>query len=62
MSMSACEGIREMSALSSSKQVVGSEGGIAGLVKCMGRDKAEVRAAATRTLATLITDAPANCK
>ncbi len=62
MTMCACEGITEMAALSSSKQVVGSEDGVAGLVKCMRRDKAEVRAAATRTLATLIRDAPANCK
>lgn len=51
-----------MAELSSSKQVVGSEGGVAALVKCMGRDKAEVKAAATRTLATLIRDAPANYK
>ncbi len=62
MCMCACEGITKMAELSSSKQVVGSEGGVAALVKCMGRDKAEVKAAATRTLATLIRDAPANYK
>lgn len=51
-----------MAALSSSKQAVGSEGGIASLVECLGREEPELRTAAVRTLATLINDTPANCK
>ena len=51
-----------MASLSSSRQTVGSEGGVASLVECLSRDEAELRAAASRTLATLISEAPANCK
>ncbi|XP_064385237.1 armadillo repeat-containing protein 3-like [Halichondria panicea] len=58
----ACEGLTEMAALSSSRQVMGTEGCVTSLAQCLGREEDEVRAAATRTLATLVCDAPANCK
>ncbi len=51
-----------MAALSSSRQVMGTEGCVTSLAQCLGREEDEVRAAATRTLATLVCDAPANCK
>ena len=62
MVVAACDGLTEMASLSSSRQAVGSEGGVASLVECLNRDEPELRAAASRTIATLISEAPANCK
>lgn len=62
MVVGACKGLTEMAALSSSRQVVGAEGGVAILAQALGHDEAEVRAAASHTLATLLSEVPANCK
>lgn len=62
MVVAACDGLTEMASLSSSRQTIGSEGGVASLIECLGREEPELRAAAARTLATLVSEAPANCK
>lgn len=62
MVVGACEGLTEMAALSSSRQMVGGEGGLTALASCLSREEGDVRAAGCRTIATLISEAPANSK
>ena len=58
----ALEGLSAMCALSSGRARVGQEGGVVGVVSCVGREEGEVRAAAAHCLAHVSTDSPANCK
>ena len=57
-----CLGLSAMSRLSGSRQRVGQEDGLAALVRCLGREEGVVRSAAVQALASVITEAPANCK
>ena len=59
---SGCCGLRVMCSLQSSRQLIGSEGGLAALVQCAQSEVGGVRAAAVHTIASLINGAPANCK
>ena len=60
--VSGCGGLLAMSSLHSSRQLIGCEGGLAKLVESAQSEVGEVRAAAARTIATLISGAPANQK
>ena len=57
-----CSGLRTMCSLQSSRQFIGSVEGLPALVQCTRSEVGVVRAATAHTIATLISDAPANCK
>ena len=58
----ALKGLTAMCALSSGRARVGQEGGVVGVVSCVGREEDEVRAAAAQCLAHISADSPANCQ
>ena len=60
--IAACEALGSLSSLSSSRQYIGREGGIASLVVLLQHDNVKVRSAAVCTLAYVIKETIANCK
>ena len=57
----AAEAISSMAVLTSSKQVVGNEGGIRSLVNLLQHNSGRVRGSAVAALATVLVEAQANC-
>ena len=57
-----CSGLRAMCSLQSSRQFIGSEGGMSTLVQCAQNELGIVRGSAVHTISSLIKEAPANCK
>ena len=58
----ALEGLGAMCGLNSGRASVGQEGGVGSVILCVGREEAQVRAAAAQCLAHLTAESPANCK
>ena len=58
----ACEGLRGLSTLTSSRQYVGREGGVKSLVTLLQHSNVDVRSAAVQTLSAVINETIANCK
>lgn len=57
-----CTLLANMAELNTSRQLIGKEGGVAELVRHLGKGTNSVRAAAIHCLACLLRDSPANCK
>ena len=60
--ISGCVGLMSMASLHSSKQLIGCEGGLTKLLQSAQSESGEVRANAARTIAMIISGAPANQK
>lgn len=60
--MAACGALAGLSSLTSSRQLVGKEGGIKGLIQLLQNASPTVRSAAAHALSFELTDTPANVK
>ena len=62
MAEAACVLLSNMAEFHTSRQLIGKEGGVAELIKHLGKGTNSVRAAAIHSLACLLRESPANCK
>ena len=60
--VAACEGLKGLSTLTSSRQYIGREGGVKSLVAHLQHNNINIRAAAVQTLSSVINETMANCK